>query len=309
MAHITGGGFTDNVPRVLPKSVCAEIDASAWELPAVFKWIKQAGSIAADEMARTFNCGIGMVMVVAKADVDTVLKALAASGEQAYVVGQLKAASGAEQGTATPKRIAVVGSGLAGLTTAYLLQKSGCEVELFEKADSVGMDAGSLSVDGVRVDVPFRVFTPDYYPYLYSLYSHLGIEFAAADYSLGFADEHAASIWSYTNTTLDDFQMPIPDGIRRGHRLAVTRDWVRLVFACVKIMRVPALLRPGGYLDRLTIGEYLKREQYDPVFTDRVFIPFIASLLTCSLSAARMYPATTILHFVSKAVCGSRLRK
>ncbi|KAJ2383829.1 hypothetical protein H4S02_005116 [Coemansia sp. RSA 2611] len=208
-----------------------------------------------------------------------------------------------------PKRIAVVGSGLAGLTTAYLLQKSGCEVELFEKADSVGMDAGSLSVDGVRIDVPFRVFTPDYYPYLYSLYSHLGIEFAAADYSLGFADEHAASIWSYTNTTLDDFQMPIPDGIRRGHRLAVTRDWVRLVFACVKIMRVPALLRPGGYLDRLTIGEYLKREQYDPVFTDRVFIPFIASLLTCSLSAARMYPATTILHFVSKAVCGSRLRK
>ncbi|KAJ2314962.1 Bifunctional purine biosynthetic protein ade1, partial [Coemansia sp. RSA 2705] len=101
MAHITGGGFTDNVPRVLPKRVCAEIDASAWELPAVFKWIKQAGSIAADEMARTFNCGIGMVMVVAKADVDTVLKALAASGEQAYVVGQLKAASGAEQGTAT----------------------------------------------------------------------------------------------------------------------------------------------------------------------------------------------------------------
>ncbi|KAJ2348144.1 Bifunctional purine biosynthetic protein ade1, partial [Coemansia sp. RSA 2618] len=70
MAHITGGGFTDNVPRVLPKSVCASIDASTWELPAVFRWLKQVGNISADEMARTFNCGIGMVLVVAKDNVD-----------------------------------------------------------------------------------------------------------------------------------------------------------------------------------------------------------------------------------------------
>ncbi|KAJ1738674.1 hypothetical protein LPJ68_005347, partial [Coemansia sp. RSA 1086] len=100
MAHITGGGFTDNVPRVLPKSVQAEIDASTWELPQVFKWLKKAGDIAADEMARTFNCGIGMVLVVSQDNVSAVVEALTASGEQAYVIGRLNSASGEQQGTA-----------------------------------------------------------------------------------------------------------------------------------------------------------------------------------------------------------------
>ncbi|KAJ2808665.1 hypothetical protein H4R20_000727 [Coemansia guatemalensis] len=211
--------------------------------------------------------------------------------------------------TSSSKRVAVVGSGLAGLTTAHLLQKNGCEVELFEKASAVGMDAGSLDVDGVRVDVPFRVITPDYYPYLFSLYNYLDIKFAAADYSMGFTDEHAKSIWSYTNIALGNFQMSIPDSIRRGARLAVTRDWVRLVFACLWIMRNPSLLRPGGRLAGLTIGQYLEKERYGREFTTRVFIPFIASLLTCSLSAAESYPATVILHFISKVVCGTRIRK
>ncbi|KAJ2083216.1 hypothetical protein H4R24_000953 [Coemansia sp. RSA 988] len=211
--------------------------------------------------------------------------------------------------TTSSKRVAVVGSGLAGLTTAHLLQKNGFDVELFEKAATVGMDAGSLDVDGVRVDVPFRVITPDYYPYLYSLYNYLGIKFAAADYSMGFTDEHAKSIWSYTNMSLGNFQMSIPDSIRRGERLAMTRDWVRLVFACLRVMRTPILLRPGSRLAGLTIGQYLERERYSREFTTRVFIPFIASLLTCSLRAAESYPATVILHFVSKAVCGTRPRK
>ncbi|KAJ2441790.1 Bifunctional purine biosynthetic protein ade1 [Coemansia sp. RSA 2440] len=101
MAHITGGGFTDNVPRVLPKNVCAEIDAQSWELPPVFRWVKRAGNIAADEMARTFNCGIGMVLVVAPGDVDDVLTTLAEGGEQAYVIGRINAANEATQGTAT----------------------------------------------------------------------------------------------------------------------------------------------------------------------------------------------------------------
>ncbi|KAJ2850376.1 hypothetical protein IWW36_001928 [Coemansia brasiliensis] len=205
--------------------------------------------------------------------------------------------------------VAVIGSGLAGLTTAYLLRRGGYEVELFEKASSIGMDAGSISVDGVRVDVPFRVFTPDYYPYLYSLYRHLGIEFSAADYSLGFADEQARTLWSYTNLTLGDFQLPVTDNIAKEQRLVVTRDWIRLVFTCVRAVRAPAILRPGGRLDQLTIGQYLDKEQYSRIFVDRVFVPFIASLLTCSLSAARDYPANTVLHFVSKAVCGARLRK
>ncbi|KAJ1729273.1 hypothetical protein LPJ61_003606 [Coemansia biformis] len=207
------------------------------------------------------------------------------------------------------RRIAVVGSGLAGLTAAHLLQKGGCQVELFEGASSVGMDAGSLTVDNIRVDVPFRVMTPDYYPYLYGLYAYLGIKFTAADYSLGFADGSAETVWSYTNTLLGDTHVPIPDDIRCGARLVVSREWLRMAFACVKVMRVPAALRPGGRLSHMTIGQYLSREQYDQLFVDRVFLPFIASMLTCSLHAASMYPATTILHFVAKIVCGGRVRK
>ncbi|KAJ2761606.1 hypothetical protein IWQ57_006003, partial [Coemansia nantahalensis] len=203
----------------------------------------------------------------------------------------------------------VVGSGLAGLTTAHLLQKSGCEVDLFERESSIGMDVGSLTVDGVRVDVPFRVTTPDYYPYLCGLYAYLGIKFAPADYSLGFADGLGETVWSYTNTQAGGMYLPVPDDLRRGARLAVTRDWLRLVFASVKTMRVPAALRPGGRLSHVTIGQYLARAQYDAVFVDRVFLPFISSMLTCSLRAAAAYPATTILHFVAKVVCGGRVRK
>ncbi|KAJ2873432.1 hypothetical protein FB639_004215, partial [Coemansia asiatica] len=97
MAHITGGGFTDNIPRVLPKNVGVDIDASTWELPAVFKWIKQAGGIAVEEMARTFNCGIGMVIVVASERVADVVDSLNASGETAAVIGSLVPFSGQEE--------------------------------------------------------------------------------------------------------------------------------------------------------------------------------------------------------------------
>ncbi|KAJ2558820.1 Bifunctional purine biosynthetic protein ade1 [Coemansia sp. RSA 1933] len=95
MAHITGGGFIDNIPRVLPKNIGVEIDASAWELPAVFKWLKKAGGIAAEEMARTFNCGIGMVLVVSRDNVDSVMSAFAAAEDDtAYVIGKLSATAG-----------------------------------------------------------------------------------------------------------------------------------------------------------------------------------------------------------------------
>lgn len=64
MAHITGGGLTENLPRVLPESLSAEIDLATWEFPAVFDWLQQAGNIAQSEMVRTFNCGVGFVIVV-----------------------------------------------------------------------------------------------------------------------------------------------------------------------------------------------------------------------------------------------------
>ncbi|KAJ1720762.1 hypothetical protein LPJ53_004647 [Coemansia erecta] len=89
MAHITGGGFTDNIPRVLPPHVGVDVDAARWALPPVFRWLKRAGGIAADEMARTFNCGIGMALVVAAEHAADVVQALNASGETAAVIGSV----------------------------------------------------------------------------------------------------------------------------------------------------------------------------------------------------------------------------
>ena len=89
LAHITGGGLTDNVPRMLPDTLTFDIDYGAWERPAVFQWLQETGGIAEDEMRRAFNCGIGLVMAVAADDADGVLADLAAAGKTAYRIGTL----------------------------------------------------------------------------------------------------------------------------------------------------------------------------------------------------------------------------
>jgi len=92
MAHITGGGLTENLPRILPEATQAVLQASHWPLPPVFAWLQQAGNIASSEMYRTFNCGIGMAVVVAEEHVAAALASLRQSGEQAVVIGQVRAA-------------------------------------------------------------------------------------------------------------------------------------------------------------------------------------------------------------------------
>lgn len=89
LAHITGGGLSENVPRMLPKHLAAEIDVSSWQLPAVFKWLKQAGNVEAAEMARAFNTGLGMVGVVSASEVDEVTRILKGDGETVYTIGKL----------------------------------------------------------------------------------------------------------------------------------------------------------------------------------------------------------------------------
>lgn len=89
LAHITGGGFPENLPRVLPEGLAAEIDLGAIEPPAVFSWLAQTGGVAAEEMLRTFNCGVGMIVIAAQADADRVQDALAAQGEHVIRLGKL----------------------------------------------------------------------------------------------------------------------------------------------------------------------------------------------------------------------------
>ncbi|MGF1612261.1 MAG: phosphoribosylformylglycinamidine cyclo-ligase [Kiloniellales bacterium] len=89
MAHITGGGFVENLPRVLPETLTAEIDDAAWPRQPVFDWLARAGGIPALEMLRTFNCGIGMVLVVAPEAATPVTDALRAEGETVYGIGSI----------------------------------------------------------------------------------------------------------------------------------------------------------------------------------------------------------------------------
>jgi len=89
IAHITGGGFYENVPRMFPEGLTAEMDVSAWKRPAVFDWLKELGSLQLDDMFHTFNMGIGMVLAVAPENADQALDALKAFGEAPVVVGKV----------------------------------------------------------------------------------------------------------------------------------------------------------------------------------------------------------------------------
>ncbi|MCP5361985.1 MAG: phosphoribosylformylglycinamidine cyclo-ligase [Hyphomicrobiales bacterium] len=89
LAHITGGGLTENIPRILPEMLHAEIDLRSWTLPPLFQWLKSLGNISTDEMLRTFNCGIGMVLVVAAENVEHVSKTLHTMQEPHAVIGTL----------------------------------------------------------------------------------------------------------------------------------------------------------------------------------------------------------------------------
>ncbi len=89
IAHITGGGLTENLPRVLPVNTKAVIDLSSWERPAIFQWLQQQGGVAETEMRRTFNCGVGLVVCVAAEVVEKTLALLRESGETAWLLGYI----------------------------------------------------------------------------------------------------------------------------------------------------------------------------------------------------------------------------
>jgi phosphoribosylaminoimidazole synthetase len=88
-AHITGGGLIENPPRVIADGLVAQFDWNLWDLPAVFRWLSDIGGVPDGELRRTFNCGVGMMLIVAETDAPGVIQALASSGEGAFVCGRL----------------------------------------------------------------------------------------------------------------------------------------------------------------------------------------------------------------------------
>lgn len=97
LAHITGGGLTENIPRVLPENCKAVIDCNSWELPEVFRWLQSNGNVLPKEMMRTFNCGIGMVVCVAAEDAERATRLLEEAGEQVFTIGHIATAEADEE--------------------------------------------------------------------------------------------------------------------------------------------------------------------------------------------------------------------
>lgn len=98
LCHVTGGGFQENIPRILPEGAKAVVDTSSWKMPAVFQWLQEAGNVDPLEMFRTFNCGVGMIAVVPADKADSAIALLNAEGEQAWIIGDIQpAAEGEEQ--------------------------------------------------------------------------------------------------------------------------------------------------------------------------------------------------------------------
>ena len=95
LAHITGGGLVENVPRVLPRGCDALLHGSSWPKPPLFDWLAREGGVDEAEMLRVFNCGIGMAVVVAPGDADKAMRQLAAAGEQVFRIGEIVPAQGA----------------------------------------------------------------------------------------------------------------------------------------------------------------------------------------------------------------------
>ncbi|GAB6139638.1 phosphoribosylformylglycinamidine cyclo-ligase [Methylosoma difficile] len=94
LAHITGGGLTENLPRVLPEGTNARIDLASWQFPPIFQWLQQQGNVSLDDMLVTFNCGVGMIVCVAQQDEQAALAVLASLGENVFSIGEIVAAEG-----------------------------------------------------------------------------------------------------------------------------------------------------------------------------------------------------------------------
>ncbi|WP_288498875.1 phosphoribosylformylglycinamidine cyclo-ligase [uncultured Erwinia sp.] len=97
IAHLTGGGFWENIPRVLPDNTQAVLEESSWEWPAVFGWMQQAGNVSSFEMYRTFNCGVGMVIALSAAEADKTVQLMNDAGEKAWKIGVIKASDSEER--------------------------------------------------------------------------------------------------------------------------------------------------------------------------------------------------------------------
>ena len=94
ISHITGGGLLENIPRVLPNHLAAKLDSNSWDMPEIFDWLQSEGNIDINEMYRVLNCGVGMVVIVPRESSNIAIELLNASGEKAWLIGEVTQSTG-----------------------------------------------------------------------------------------------------------------------------------------------------------------------------------------------------------------------
>lgn len=198
----------------------------------------------------------------------------------------------------------MVGTGIGGLSAAWLLSKDN-EVDVFEKAPTLGFDSSAVDVNvqgnKYRVDIPLRMFDEKYYANLHQLYQHLGVNFRPADYCQSYSNlSDRSTYFRYFNYIIGGLSLPYVDLIKMFTSVSFMRmtwDALRLYFLPAKHLRDPAI-------QGMTFGEYLKNYGYSDDFAEKIILPSLSAMCTCSYEEVKAYPADMFLTFFSSRVMG-----
>jgi predicted NAD/FAD-binding protein len=211
-------------------------------------------------------------------------------------------------------RIAVIGAGLGGLATAWLLGRAGRQVTLYERAPRPGFTAANVAVPGrgaagnaVRVDVPLRVYYPGYYPSLTRLHAELGVPSEPVSYAASFhgpawpGRDDAALYFRYRNLRWGGRSMAWPD---KAGMLPGAPAW-RIATAALRFRRLAAAALARGELAGVTIGDWVNRvgtQRLPRQFVDGLLLPAIATVCTCTLAQAAAVPAAVAVDYMARGV-------
>lgn len=210
---------------------------------------------------------------------------------------------------ARPRRIAVIGSGIGGLTAAWLLRRQpGTEVTLFEQHARPGM--GVFGVDytsrgmTTRIDIPTRVFCEGYYPQLFGLLDAIGVRMQATDHAAAYADRDGRVFFHYGNVHVLgrslSYLRPIAGGPwRQARALTIARDNLRFFSAARQDMQEEA---EEPSLRHVTLGEYLDKKRYSDRFVRGVLLPTLSVVCTCDYDSVLDYPADLVLGYLTSGV-------
>jgi predicted NAD/FAD-binding protein len=214
-------------------------------------------------------------------------------------------ASPADAGPARRLDIAVVGGGIAGLAAAWLLARGGPHrVALFERQPAIGFTASSVTVHGVRIDVPLRVFFPGYYPTLLRLYDALGVATEPVSYATTFSGADGRPFFRWRNLRWRGFSVPLvaPQDLFDAR----TR---RIAFGALRLQQRLRAAQAAGALAGIEIGSFVDAQRIAPECLDGLLWPALATIATCTTADARRMPADVVAAYWGAGLARDSVRR